>query len=469
MQKLSVIAASVLLSLGSSPLSADEVKLTTGLATGETLAVGTNGDLTVTAAWGDGTTETWVTDGSLKLLTVKHATLTLSTQEPLTSLYVQGNKLTALELTDVPGLRQLYAADNQLTTLDVAAATALEELDLQDNQLNALNASKLASLLTVNVANNQIEASQLKLSSTARLEQYIAAGNQLTALPSTAAMKQARTVWAQHNALKTANLSQSADLRSLCLSGNQLTALTLAEAPLLADVWVENNQLESIDLSKGSPALVSLAADHNQLTQVLWDDKCHSTFSYAYLNNNALFINSMPPAKYTSREILVNSAPMDDYVMDAQVYDLETLYNWSTLIAKNGWGLNTSATYTLTDASGAELVKGTDFTETSKKFKFKVPHAGVVLKVSSSAYSFQTAPFNIGTTEAIQTVAADGTSLSLTTAPGLLQADAPAGCPVRIYSVSGACVVSGRLAAGRHSWQLPAGIYLVNGTKVLVP
>ena len=141
-----------------------------------------------------------------------------------------------------------------------------------------------------------------------------------------------------------------------------ISDLTLAEAPLLADVWVENNQLESIDLSKGSPALVSLAADHNQLTQVLWDDKCHSTFSYAYLNNNALFINSMPPAKYTSREILVNSAPMDDYVMDAQVYDLETLYNWSTLIAKNGWGLNTSATYTLTDASGAELVKGTDFT-----------------------------------------------------------------------------------------------------------
>lgn len=469
MQKLSVIAASVLLSLGSSPLSADEVKLTTGLATGETLAVGTNGDLTVTAAWGDGTTETWVTDGSLKLLTVKHATLTLSTQEPLTNLYVQGNKLTALDLKGAPELRQLYAADNQLATIDVAANTALEVLDLQDNQLTALTASKLNSLLEVNVAGNLIEASQLKLSSTARVQQYIVADNQLTALPSTAAMKQARTVWAQHNALTTANLSQSTDLRSLCLSGNQLTALTLAEAPLLADVWVENNQLASIDLSKGSPSLVSLAADHNRLTQVLWDDKCHSTFSYAYLNNNALFINSMPPAKYTSREILVNSAPMDDYVMDAQVYDLETLYNWSTLIAKNGWGLNTSATYTLTDASGAELVKGTDFTETSKKFKFKVPHAGVVLKVSSSAYSFQTAPFNIGTTEAIQTVAADGTALSLTTAPGLLQVDAPADCPVRIYSVSGACVVSGRLAAGRHSWQLPAGIYLVNGTKVLVP
>ena len=177
----------------------------------------------------------------------------------------------------------------------------------------------------------------------------------------------------------------------------------------------------------------------------------------------------MPPAKYTSREILVNSAPMDDYVMDAQVYDLETLYNWSTLIAKNGWGFSTGSTYSLKNGEGTELAKGTDFSETSKKFKFKTGHANVVLTVESSSYEpFKTAPFNIGVAEAIQSVAANGAPLRIQPASGGLSVEASQSTPVSIYSASGLCIANKVVGEGTHSWTLPAGIYLVNGVKVLV-
>lgn len=470
MQKLSVLVASALLALGTAPLHADEVTLTTGLAAGENLSLALNADLAYSITWGNGDSEQLVSDGSLISLPVKDARLTITTtQGYLKRLYVQGNKLTALELTDAPQLTELYAADNELTALTLGKCTQLTTLDLQGNQLTALNAKALNELKDLNVALNQIAAGSLTLSSSARPESYVVSGNALTALPSVTVLKDAQTVWAAHNALTSAKLDLSNSLRSLCLSSNALTALTIPEVPELEDLWVENNSLKSIDLSKGAPKLVSLAADHNQLHEILWDALCRQTFRYAYLNDNALFINSMPPTKFSGHAIQVNHTPMAPYVMDERVYELETLYNWSDLISKNGWGSTSGASYSFQDGEGQELVKGTDFTETSKKFKFKEAHANVVLTVESSSYEpFRTEPFNVGVPDAIERVTADGASLRIAPEHGRLSVEASQSTPVRIYSASGLCIANATLGAGTHSWQLPAGIYLVNGVKVLV-
>ena len=470
MKKLTVFVASALLALGSAPLHADEVTLTTGLAAGENLTLALNADLALSLTWGNGETEQIVSDGSLISLPVKDAQLTITTtQGDLKRLYVQGNKLTALTLTNAPKLTELYAADNQLTELSVGACPQLTTLDLQGNQLTALNAKALTELKDINVANNQIASGSLQISSTARPEHYVVNGNALSALPATTVLSNVKALWAAHNALTTANLSMSGSLRSLCLSSNKLTSLTVPESPLLQDLWVENNSLKAIDLSKGSPVLVSLAADHNQLHEILWDGQCRSTFLYAYLNDNALFINSMPPTKISGHNIQVNHSPMEPYVMDERVYELETLYNWSDLIGKNGWGLSSGASYSFKDGEGQELAKGTDFSETSKKFKFKTGHANVVLTVESSAYEpFRTAPFNIGVPDAIQSVAANGAPLRIQPASGGLSVEASQSTPVSIYSASGLCIANKVVGEGTHSWTLPAGIYLVNGVKVLV-
>ena len=469
MQKRSLLLTSALLALGSVQLCADEVKLTTGLAVGEKLTLALNADLAVSLNWDNGSVDSFVSDGSLQTIDVKDAGLTITTtQGKLTSLYVQGNQLTALELTDAPHLRELYAADNRLESVAVNSVPTLQTIDLQNNQLVAFNTNQLTELKSLNVAGNNIDGTSLKINSSARPQQLIVADNGISSLPTASVLSKVQTLWAQHNALTTASLTQSKDLRSLCLSGNQIKTLTLAEAPLLADVWVENNQLKTLDLSKGSPALVSLAADHNLLTEVLWDAQCRTTCSYAYLNNNALFINSMPPGVMAGRTIHINCEPMEPYAMETQ-YELSTLYDWSTLIAKNGWGLNSSATYTLTDRDDYTLVKGTDFTESSKKFKFTTAHAGVVLTASTKYYTFSTTPFNVGVIEGIETVNSGADSATFLTARGTLSLQAEGETAVKVYNAAGVCVVNSRVAAGKHSWQLPSGIYVANGTKVLVP
>ena len=136
MQKRSLLLTSALLALGSVQLCADEVKLTTGLAVGEKLSLALNADVAVTLTWDNGSVDSFVSDGSLQSIDVKDAGLTIATtQGKLTALYVQGNKLTALELTDVPHLRELYAADNQLEKLTVNTVTTLQVIDAQDNLL----------------------------------------------------------------------------------------------------------------------------------------------------------------------------------------------------------------------------------------------------------------------------------------------------------------------------------------------
>ena len=92
-----------------------------------------------------------------------------------------------------------------------------------------------------------------------------------------------------------------------------------------------------------------------------------------------------------------------------------------------------------------------------------------MLTVESSAYEpFKTAPFNIGVAEAIQSVAANGAPLRIQPENGGISVEASQPAPVSIYSASGLCIANKVVGEGTHSWTLPAGIYLVNGVKVLV-
>lgn len=471
MQKLPFILASALLVCGARPLLADEVKITTGLTQGETLNLALNADLTIKLVWSGVEGQTITSDGTLQSITVSSPTLTItSTTGSITSLYLQGNKISALDITAAPSLTRLFAADNQLTEIDLSKCLQLETIDLQNNQLTALNASALPLLSEINLANNKISGTSLKLNSNARPTSYVVANNSMTSSPSATILKNARTVWAQGNQLKTISLGQSSELHSLIASENIVTTVTLRNMPRLNEVWIDNNNLSSLDLSKGSPKLYLLAADHNNLTQITWDTNCKGTCQEIYVNDNALFINSMPSARYGGKDLKINYEPQSDYEMDEEIYELDTQLDWSSLLAKNGWGISSGVTYTLTDNSGYTLVKGTDFTETNKKFTFLTAHSGVTLTATNANYTFRTAPFNIGTAESVSnaTVSQEALPVVLAT-PGKLTVGMPASAQLRIYNAAGLQITDTRAAQGTHTYNLPTGIYIVNGKKVLVP
>lgn len=471
MHKLSTILASALLITGAGQLHADEVKMTTALTTGEKLALALNADVNVDLTWGNGAKQSLHSDGSLQSIDVKHAELTITTTSgKLTALFVQGNKLSALDVTNAPALKQLLAADNQLTTLNVAQCTKLKTLDVQGNRLTALTATALGELTDVNVAGNKLKGTNLKLSTSARPEYFVASANDgISSLPTAAALAEVKTLWVDGNALKSLAAGSSNNMRSLHASNNALTRVTLGKMPMVEDVWVDNNNLTTLDLSKGSPKLVLLAADHNKLTSILWDADCKKTCRYAYVNDNALFINSMPALKYGGQDVKVNYKPQEDFVLTTKAYKLDEQIDLSEYINRNGWDISNYAEYALTDRTGYELVKGTDYTETSKKFTFKKDFAGVVLTVKNNTgeYEFRTAGFTVGQPVGIDYVSTTD-ALTFGTGRGMLHISAGKPARVQAYNAAGVCVMDETLAAGQHAKALPAGIYVVNGRKVLV-
>lgn len=470
MKKTSTLILAALFALGAGQARADEVKLTTALPVGQNLQIALNAGASATLTWGNGAAETLEFDGALQTVAVKDASLTLSvTGSSITALYLQGNKLTALDLSKAPRLKQLLAADNQLSAISLSACTELETVDLQGNELTSVDLTKASSLKDINVADNKLSGSALRLGTAVRPHYFVTAGNELSSAPGAAVLKEARTVWVQDNQIKTLSLSQSTALRSLCASGNQLTALPLTAAPLLADVWVSRNGLTELDLSKGSPKLVSLAADHNSLSLIKWDTDCKSTCRYVYVNDNALFINSMPAPRYAGKDVNIIYKPQADYQLTKR-YELNEEQDLSALMNRNGWNLSNTPSYTLVNGDGVELVRDTDFSESGKKFTFKTSHAGVVLTVKNSNefYEFRTAPFVVGTPVGINEAVVSG-ALRFTVSRGRLHVSASAPAAVRVYNAAGVCVVSESLASDGADYALPAGIYVVNGQKVLVP
>lgn len=468
--KLPLLLTSALL-LGTAvlPLHAeDKVTMTTGLAVGEQLRLAVNADALVKLTWGNGDEQTVDSDGSLLTLDVKDASLTLTSDDPITALYVQGNRLTSLNVAAATHLQSLFCADNSLEQLDLSKNTALEVLDAQGNALPTLSISNAKGLDAVNVADNQL--TKLTLASSARPTTVVCAGNQLTSLPTATTLSSVNYLWAQDNAIKVLPIAQSRGLRGLNASSNQLTTINFASTPQLHDVWVSNNELTTLDLSKSSPQLQSLVADHNQLATVKWDKNSKRTVKYVALQHNAICLNSMPSLVFGGANLYVDASEQTPYALPKKVYDVDEAIDINTLVAQNGWGVSAFAQVSVLNADGQELAAGTDYTVKNNAFTFSTVQKGLHFSITSSAYAdytFTTSVFNVGTTEGI--AQANGSkTLEVSAGQGCINILTDSEADVTVVSITGVHILHSRLGKGQHSLSVPAGVYVVNGHKVMV-
>lgn len=74
----------------------------------------------------------------------------------LQELYISGNQLTTLTLTDLPNIITLECTDNPLTILDVSGLTNLQNLNCSGNQLQTLSVNNLTNLQNLNCSDNQL-------------------------------------------------------------------------------------------------------------------------------------------------------------------------------------------------------------------------------------------------------------------------------------------------------------------------
>ena len=465
MHKLTVFMTSVLLAAPAASVRADVIGLKTNKSAGEELTLSLNGGVTAQLVWSNGDTESVEFDGYPTKVGVAADSVTITTDETVTLLYAPSDGLVSLNTAGATGLKKLVCPDNALTTLDLTQNTALVVLDCQKNSLTSLAISSCRNLEEINCAQNELGS--LPYSAATKITHLICAENNIDTLRYQTSLRNLNTIWCQNNALRTLNLKNSSKLKQICASSNDLYLLTLGSMPNLTDLWVENNALTGIDLSAGAPSLVAVSVNDNELSEIVWDADCSSKLTYFYGQNNSLFFNSFPAS---SSRLTGVFAPQGEFYLFDQIGVNETV-DLSSYMATNGFGTTSRKSYVVTNGAGETLVRGTDYLNSSNKWTFYSAQDDVTLAVTATAYdmTINVKPFDVVDATGIRGVSAGSNGLKISGENGSLKVSAAAAARVRAYNAAGIRVLDETVGSGEHSWSLPAGVYVVNGTKVIIP
>lgn len=439
MQKIPFLAASLFLMLAGNA-RADEVTFTTARTVGQTVALAVNADAGATLTWNGGTSVA-LTGGALNEITVEADKATITSTGTITRLNLTGNEITAIGLNNAPSLKRLLVADNKLSALTLTKNTELEELDAQNNELKTLNLNYNKQLVSLNVANNNLTTLTCNAFST--LESFVVAGNELTTVRNLASFAALQQFWPAGNAIEELKLTKATGLKQLFAGENKLALLELPASTELTDLLVQNNRLDTLDLTV-TPQLVTIMANDNNLNLVTWHTDTKRTCKTAYLQNNRLFFNSFPFLNYSGQPLNVVITPQRPHAI-GNYFEPNTAVNLTSTLNKTGWGQTQNAEVTFADAYGAQLVLDTDYTVSGNSYTFLSKRDGVTLSATTTRYpdiTLTTAPFGVGSTVGIDQIEADGKALE-------------------VFSLAG-------VRLGNSLQGLPAGVYIVNGKKVML-
>jgi|GEM_PF-2994652 len=177
-------------------------------------------------------------------------TLKLPTDQSLTELKAQGNKLSSIDLSNFANLYDLDISNNSLTDITLPTNGALQYLYLYDNpSVGTLDISGCSNLIYVHLWNCGL--SSLTLPTTAEeLEDLIVYDNQLTtlALPKSADKLDNLNVY--NNKLSDIELPSAPNMEWLDLGCNDFAELNIPAYTKLEMLCVQyNSSLSSIDIS----------------------------------------------------------------------------------------------------------------------------------------------------------------------------------------------------------------------------
>ena len=449
------------------PVSADVIGMQTAVAVGEKITIALNQDVKATLTWGNGDSEDIVFNGEEVEFVVKDAKLTLTTDQKVTSIFCPDCSLTELDLDQVPFLSSLICPNNQLKSLNVAKNPHLKELNCEHNQLATLVLNTSRDMTSLNVGYNELTS--LSLSKVPNLKTLICSNNHLKSLSITN-LKEIETLWCQGNNLETISFSSMARPVQICAFDNKLSTLKVSNLEGTKDLWIDNNKFTELDLS--NTPVVTLSASNNDLSLITLSKEEKDLLEAYYVDGNLLAFNSLPSViNQSTKDSLVayNVENQRPYVY-AEKLNMNEMYDMTSIIRRNAWGNNTRVKITWKDGDGKVLVKNEDIKISGDKFTFLKPFRSVSAEMTSFLYpteTFYMAPMQVVDPTGIEGVEADA-NLKITTRAGLLQVSVGEATLVRIYNVSGALVVEESVSAGTHSWSLPAGMYVVNGKKVVL-
>lgn len=430
--------------------SAGSFRLKTAKPVGQTLSVALNAGLPLTLAWGDGTTEELFSTGDLQEITIKDASLTVSTDKDVTALYVADNELTELSVTGIAAsLRRLVCANNQLSTLNVGSCAQLVSLDCQGNALTSLSIASTV-MEDMNIADNNLTRNGLRNSG--NMVSMVCGNNKLEAVNYLDNMTSLETLICLDNRITSLGLSKLTGLKNLVVSGNRLTTLNVGPLTQLQHLWVSDNNLQKLDLSKAA-VLEGLVAADNKLTEILWTRDCRTTFSYVDLTGNQLFFNSFPTVYNQLQKTYTVDGAIGEQLPFPLLKDMnvnERSESLQTYLYQNAWKNSVQPEFAIVDARGTQLQPDEDYTYSSYRFTFTKGFEGVVITATSKNYPgvvLTSVPFNV-----IDPAGIEGAEIASELT--IENAD--------VYDLQG------RKVSVAKASQLPKGIYVVNGKKIIM-
>ncbi|MFY0714643.1 hypothetical protein J1D01_13270 [Seonamhaeicola sp. NFXS20] len=156
-------------------------------------------------------------------------------------------------------LDSVYLAGNNISSINVSNNTNLELLDVSANELVSVKGlTDLQKLKILNLSFNYLEAISLN---NPLLEILHISNNDLTSLNITEAVS-LKNLLLTTNKLYNIDVSSNINLETLLVSDNQLENIDIAENSSLTHLYITSNLLTNLDVSSNSN-LVDLKVDRN--------------------------------------------------------------------------------------------------------------------------------------------------------------------------------------------------------------
>eukprot|EP01091_Cochliopodium_minus_P020915 TRINITY_DN9312_c0_g1_i1.p1 TRINITY_DN9312_c0_g1~~TRINITY_DN9312_c0_g1_i1.p1 ORF type:complete len:357 (-),score=127.72 TRINITY_DN9312_c0_g1_i1:23-1093(-) len=167
----------------------------------------------------------------------------------LTFLDLSFNKFKEIKnLDNLILLKELYLINNKISSLaNISHLTNLTLLELGDNRIRKVeNISSLVNLGSLFIGKNRITELE-NLNTFSKLKVLSVQSNRLTEIKNLEDLKELEELYISHNGIIKlgGNLSSCLNLRVLDVAGNKMTELDDINNPILEDLWLNDNQIES--------------------------------------------------------------------------------------------------------------------------------------------------------------------------------------------------------------------------------
>lgn len=333
---------------------------------------------------------------------------------------------------------------------DAAASSKINVFSIYDIKLRDVDLTPLKGLYSLNLGNCDLTPADLQMPAVAALGELNISDNRFSEYPYAALYPNLSMLDIGGNEFTTFDASTVPSLQYLVISNNKLTSLSFDNKDLWS-VMAEVNQLQDIDLT-GLPALTQIVLNSNKLEKIDIEPVKNTLQTLSVVGNRLTFATLPRPKNYPGIRVFYygNQAPMDvkcedmtvDLSAQADVDGEKTTFAWYAGIPDVDPDTG--------ELKGTLLQEGFDYTIENGVTKFlREQDQQAMCIMTNAVYEnllLYTNPVTV-MTGGIDGIAGDD-------------------APVDVYTLQGIFVR--RAPAPSALENLPAGIYIVNGKKIIV-